>query len=152
MNVRSWAVAAVSTAAVVAGVVVVQSGVAGTAALPILPHRAAAPASGTELPTPAEVRSAISAPPSAGAVQQAPVSRPAAVPGQASADQRRPAADRHENRPSGKESRDRPGDGGGHDGSGATSGKNPGKNSGPGSGPSSGHDSGHDSHGGDGQG
>ena len=57
MSVRSWAVGVVSAAAVVAGVVVVQSGIPGTAALPVLPHRAAAPApaaDGTELPAPTE--------------------------------------------------------------------------------------------------
>ena len=57
MSVRSWAVGVVSAAAVVAGVVVVQSGIPGTAALPILPHRAAVPApaaGGTELPAPTE--------------------------------------------------------------------------------------------------
>jgi hypothetical protein len=69
MSVRSWAVGVVSAAAVVAGVVVVQSGIPGTAALPVLPHRAAAPApaaDGTELPAPTE---AGAPPPAAGMVR-----------------------------------------------------------------------------------
>jgi hypothetical protein len=74
MSVRSWAVGVASTAAVVAGLVGIQSGIAGTAALPILPHRAVAPApaGGAELPAPAEVSAP---PPSAGTVQQATVVR-----------------------------------------------------------------------------
>ena len=57
MSVRGWAVGVASTAAVVAGLVGIQSGIVGTAALPILPHRAVAPSvpGGAELPAPAEV-------------------------------------------------------------------------------------------------
>ena len=92
MSVRSWAVGVVSTAAVVAGVVVVQSGIPGTAPLPILPHRTVAPApvvGGAELPAPAEVSAP---PPGAGAVHEASVARAAVLP------ERRPAADRPEKR------------------------------------------------------
>lgn len=73
MSVRSWAVGVASTAAVVVSLVGIQSGISGTAALPILPHRApAAPAGGAELPAPAEVSAP---PPSAGTVQQETVVR-----------------------------------------------------------------------------
>jgi hypothetical protein len=71
MSVRGWAVGVASTAAVVAGLVGIQSGIVGTAALPILPHRAVASVpDGAELPAPAEVGAP---PPSAGRVQQASV-------------------------------------------------------------------------------
>jgi hypothetical protein len=86
MGVRSWTVGVMSTAAVVTGVVAVQSGIPDPTALPILPHRAVAPAAagGSELPAPVEV----SAPsPGAGTVQQAPVARAEVV------SQRRSAAD-----------------------------------------------------------
>jgi hypothetical protein len=79
MSVRSWAVGVVSTAAVVVGVMGVQSGIAGTSALPVVPHRAGAgavPDSGAELPAPAEVSTP---PPSVGAVRTAPADRVAAV-------------------------------------------------------------------------
>jgi hypothetical protein len=70
MSVRSWAVSVVSTAAVLAGLVVVQSGIAGTAALPVLPHRAggapSASSGDAELPAPAEQGAP---PPAAGAVR-----------------------------------------------------------------------------------
>src|SRR5690349_24962454 len=71
MSVRGWAVGVASTAAVVAGLVTIQSGIVGTAALPILPHRAVAPSvpGGTQLPAPTEV----GAPPRVGTVQPAPV-------------------------------------------------------------------------------
>lgn len=71
MSVRGWAVGVASTAAVVAGLVAIQSGIVGTAALPILPHRAVAPSvpGGTQLPAPTEV----GAPPRAGTVQPEPV-------------------------------------------------------------------------------
>jgi hypothetical protein len=83
MRIRSWAVGVVSAAAVVAGVVAVQSGIAGTAALPVLPHRTPASGDGAELPAPVEV----GAPPSAGPVRTpadrvvvvAPERRPAPV-------------------------------------------------------------------------
>jgi hypothetical protein len=70
MGMRNWAVGVVSVAAVVAGVVVVQSGISGSA-LPILPHRSAAAAAedGPDLPAPAEVSAP---PPAAGAVRQVP--------------------------------------------------------------------------------
>ncbi len=131
MSVRSWAVGVVSTAAVVAGVVAVQSGIPGTAALPILPHRtvASTPAvGGAELPAPAELSAP---PPSAGAVHQAPLARAALVP------ERRSAADRPEKRTrhSGEDSADNAGKGSKHD----RSGKGPG------------HDSDQDSNGGHGR-
>ena len=114
MSVRSWAVGLVSTAAVVAGVVTVQSGIPGTAALPILPHRAVAPAplvGGAELPAPAEV---IAPPPSAGAVHEVLLARAAVRP------DRRSAADRPERRTrrSGEASGDKSGKGSKHDRSG----------------------------------
>ena len=124
----------VSAAATVAGVVAVQSGVPGTATLPILPHRAVAPAAtagGAELPAPAEVSADVSAPPGAGVVRQAPAARAAVVP------ERQPAADRPTKGP--RHAGDTSGKGDRQDRSGK----------GPGSG--SGKDSGKDSHGGDGQ-
>ena len=121
MSVRSWAVGLVSTAAVVAGVVTVQSGIPGTAALPILPHRAVAPAplvGGAELPAPAEV---IAPPPSAGAVHEVLLARVAVRP------DRRSAANRPEQRTrrSGEASDDKSGKGSKHD----RSGKGPGRDS-----------------------
>jgi hypothetical protein len=140
MNVRSWAVAVGSTTAMVAGVVAVQSGISGTAALPILPDRAAAPAApagGAELSAPAETSVP---PPGAGTVRQATVVHAAAMPQPRSAAHRNPAsADRPDrrSRPSGDGSDDRSGTGDGHDGSG----KDSGSSSGSGSGSGSGHDS-----------
>ena len=121
MSVRSWAVGVVSTAAVLAGVVAVQSGIPGTAALPILPHRTVAPApvvGGAELPAPAEVSAA---PPSAGAVHEASVARAAVLP------ERRSAADRPGKRTghSGEDSHDNSDQGSKHD----RSGKGPGQDS-----------------------
>lgn len=88
MSMRSWAIGVVSTAAVVAGVVVVQSGVSGIAALPVLPHRAVAPAvpsgGGADLPAPAEVSAP---PPSAGTVQEAPVVRAETIANRTATDQ-----------------------------------------------------------------
>jgi hypothetical protein len=87
MSMRSWAVGAVATAAVVAGVVVVQSGISGIAALPVLPHRTVAPAvpgGGMELPAPAEVSAP---PPSAGTVQEAPVVRAEVMANRSATDQ-----------------------------------------------------------------
>jgi hypothetical protein len=109
MSVRSWAVGVVSTAAVVTGVVAVQSGIPGATALPILPHRAVAPAAptgGAELPAPAEISAP---PPSAGAVT--PVDRAGVAP------ERRSAADRPEKRAqeSGKDSDKKSGKGSKHD-------------------------------------
>lgn len=121
MSVRSWAVGVVSTAAVVAGVVVVQSGIPGTAPLPILPHRTVAPApvvGGAELPAPAEVSAP---PPGAEAVHEASVARAAVLP------ERRPAADRPEKRTrqSGEDSGDNSDQGSKHDRSGKGAGHDP---------------------------
>ena len=137
MRVRNWAVGVVSTAVVVAGVVAVQSGIPGTAALPVLPHRAdapVAPGGGAELPAPAEVGAP---PPGAGAVRTAPAGagvmdvlpghRPAAAhrPGKrprppgGKADDGKGAKDSPDH--SGKDSDPRPapdGKGGGHSGEG----------------------------------
>jgi hypothetical protein len=78
MGMRNWAVGVASAAAVVAGVVVVQSGISGSA-LPILPHRSAVSAAddGADLPAPAEVNAA--PPPAAGAVRQVASTRAAAA-------------------------------------------------------------------------
>ena len=71
---RNWAVGVVSAAAVVAGLVVVQSGISGST-LPILPHRSsAAAADGPDLPAPTE---AGAPPPAAGAVRPVPATRAA---------------------------------------------------------------------------
>jgi hypothetical protein len=140
MSVRSWAVGVVSTAAVVTGMVAVQSGITGTAALPILPHRTVAPAvpaDGAELPAPAEVGAP---PPGAGTVHEVPVARAAVGP-------ERSAADRSANRVTradGKaEKDDRPAKSSGKD-----SGKDSDQDSGRESGGDSGHGSGEDSGGG----
>jgi hypothetical protein len=142
MRVRSWAVGVVSTAAVLAGVVVVQSGIAGTAALPVLPHRAgggpAASSGNAELPAPTEQGARL---PAAGTVRDGtPATRTVVVVSGA----RRPAPAAHPpaKRPdpraasdkSGKDSPDQPAEGPGKDPkdpekSGKPSGDKPGKDS-----------------------
>jgi hypothetical protein len=127
MSVRSWTVGVLSTATVVAGLVVVQSGIPGTAALPILPHRAVAPAPpGAELPAPAEVSAP---PPAAGTVREAPVVRADVVSEQRSATDRPAKRARHAAEKPDKP--DGPGDAGGP---GKDAGKDSGKDSGKGPG------------------
>ena len=153
MSVRGWAVGVASTAAVVAGLVAIQSGIVGTAALPILPHRAVAPAvpGGAELPAPAEVGAR---PPSAGTVQ-APVVSAELAPEQRTG--QRPAKRAEHTEKLAKPDKDKDEKAG--EGPGQDSGKDPGKDSGkdpdhqsdrkPGQ--ESGQESGTDSGGGPGQ-
>ncbi|HEV7656635.1 MAG TPA: hypothetical protein VGP36_18125 [Mycobacteriales bacterium] len=78
MTVRNWAVGVLTTAAVVGGIVLVQSG-PGQGVLPIARHSSAVPAApdGPGLPAPGEAGAAA---PTAGTVHQAPaVVRPAAT-------------------------------------------------------------------------
>jgi hypothetical protein len=77
MSVRGWAVGVVSTAVVLAGLVAVQSGIAGTSALPVLPHRVSAAQSGGDAELPAPTEPAVP-PPAAGAVRE-PVTRTVVV-------------------------------------------------------------------------
>ena len=148
MSVRRWAVGVASTAAVVVGLVGIQSGIPGTAALPILPHRAvapAAPAGGAELPAPAEVSAP---PPSTGTVHRVSVVRAEAAPAQRYTD--RPAKRVGLAKKPGKSDNDdgdKAGESPGHD-----SGKGSGHESDHGSGTKSGTKSGTDSSGGPGQG
>jgi hypothetical protein len=121
------AATAVSVAAAVTGVAVVQSGIPGTGALPIVRH-AGVPAvpEGPGLPAPGE---AVVAPPSAGAVQEAPATvvrartRPGGRPEareQPSGKEKRSGSDEKSKSDSGSEGKDTAGkdDSGGKDSSG----------------------------------
>jgi len=102
-----------STAVVLAGVVAVQSGIAGTSALPVLPHRASAAHSSSDAQLPAPAEPTVP-PPAAGEVREpAPDTRGVIVPdpGRAFAAHRRPATrpGSRDKDDSGKDSPDRSG-------------------------------------------
>ena len=140
MSVRGWAVGVASTAAVVAGLVTIQSGIVGTTALPILPHRAVAPSvpGGAELPAPAEVGAP---PPSAGTVHEAPVVSAEVAPEQRTSQRPAKRAEHTGKRAKpDKDKDDKAGEGPGHD-----SGKDPGKDSGKDPDHKSSHESSHES-------